>query len=204
MPLGERVREVNGPKGNSAGNSPVLWRRAEAMLSAPWMRRYATLALLPCLAACATPGDKYPSLAIRDVERAEGRFEPAPATPLDVPPVTAPLTGPLSERLAALGKAASASHRAFLAKAPTATRLANAAAGAAIGSDAWAGAQVALADLDSARSATAIALGDLDALMVGTATQGADVSAIEVVRQQVLAQVGEEDETLARLRAKVR
>ena len=109
-----------------------------------------------------------------------------------------------AERLAALGASATASHKAFLASAPSAARLANAAAGSAIGTPAWAAAQVALADLDSARSITAIALGDLDALMVGTAVQAQDVSAIEVVRQQVLAQVGEEDETLARLRAQVR
>lgn len=156
------------------------------------------------LAACAAPSGKYPSLAIRDVERAEGQFQPAQARPLDVPEVPAPGGGPVAERLAALGGAAAASHQAFLARVPTATRLANAAAGSAIGSDAWASAQVALADLDSARSATAIALGDLDALMVATAVQAQDVSAIEVVRQQVLAQVGAEDEMLARLRAQVR
>lgn len=168
------------------------------------MRRHLALASLSYLAACATPGDRYPSLAIRDVERAQGQFEPTPATPLEVPPVAPPMTGPVAQRLSALGAAATASHRAFLASAPTATRLANAAAGAEVGSPGWAAAQVALADLDSARSGTAIALGDLDALMVGTAIQGEDVTAIEVVRQQVLAQIGEEDETLARLRARVR
>lgn len=168
------------------------------------MRRFLVLAAPLALGACATPGDKYPSLAIRDVERAQGQFEPTPATPLDVPEIPAAASGPLAPRLAMLAEAAAASHRAFLASSPKATRLANAAAGAAIGSTAWASAQVALADLDSARSATAIALGDLDALMVGTAIQGQDVSAIEAVRQQVLAQVGAEDETLARLRAQVR
>lgn len=164
----------------------------------------APFVLAPCLAACATSGDKYPSLAIRDVERAQGQFEPVPATPLDIPPVLAPATGPLADRLAALGRAANVSHKAFLASAPSATRLANAAAGSAIGSNGWASAQVALADLDSARSNTAIALADLDTLMVAAAVQAEDVSAIEVVRQQVLGQVGEEDDTLARLRAKVR
>ena len=167
----------------------------------PWL-------LGPCLglAACATAGDKYPSLAVRDVERAQGRFEPAPVAPLDVPeiPAAAAAGGPLTQRLAALGSAAASSHQAFLARVPRAARLANAAAGSAIGSDAWASAQVALADLDSARSATAISLGELDAIMVGTAIQAQDASAIETVRQQVLAQVGEEDETLARLRAQVR
>lgn len=175
------------------------------MLSRPTMRRTPILAALLSLAACTTnSGDKYPSLAIRDIERAEGRFEPVASTPLAVPEVTIPAGGPLGERLAALGAAADTSHRAFLATVPTATRRANAAADAAIGSDAWAAAQVALADLDSARSATTITLADLDTLMVATAVQAHDVAAIEVVRQQVIAKVAEEDAVLARLRAQVR
>ena len=168
------------------------------------MYRFFAPAAMLCLAACATPTDKYPSLAVRDVERAQGQFEPTPATPLDVPEVPTTASGPLTERLDALDAAATASHRAFLASAPRATRLADAAAGSAIGSDAWASAQVALADLDSARSATAVALADLDALMVGTAIQAADASTIEIVRQRVIALVGEEDETLARLRSRIR
>ena len=168
------------------------------------MRRFLFLAAPFVLAACTTGGDKYPSLAIRDVERAQGQFDPVPATPLDIPAVLPPATGPLADRLATLGSSAAASHKAFLASAPSATRLAIAAAGSAIGSDAWASAQVALADLDSARSNTAIALADLDTLMVATAVQADDVSAIEIVRQAVLGQISEEDETLARLRAKVR
>lgn len=168
------------------------------------MRRKLLLATLPALTACATGSDRYPSLAIRDVERAEGRFEPASSTPLAMPEVDVPVTGPLAERLAALGASADAAHRAFLASASAATRRANAAAGAAIATDSWAAAQVALADLDSARSATAIVLGDLDTIMVAAAVQAQDVTAIEAVRQQVLAQVTEQDETLARLRAQVR
>lgn len=168
------------------------------------MRRTLLLVTLLALGACTTSGDRYPSLAIRDVERAEGRFEPAASIPLAVPEVAIPAGGPLADRLASLGASADAAHRAFLASASTAERRANAAAGAAVGSNVWATAQVALADLDSARSATAIALGDLDTLMVANAVQAQDVSAIEAVRQQVLAQVGEQDEVLARLRAQVR
>jgi hypothetical protein len=190
-----------------ARNPAILWRAKKPVLSATEMRRSPALAALcvlgPCLAACATASDKYPSLAIRDVERAQGQFAPVPAAPLDVPEIPA-ASGPLADRLAALGAAATASHRAFTASAGRASRLANAAAGAAIGSDAWASAQVALSDLDSARSTTAISLAELDSLMVGAAIQAQDVSAIEVVRQEVLAQIGEEDETLARLRGQVR
>lgn len=174
------------------------------MLSPAPMRRYLLLATLPGLAACATSGDRYPSLAIRDVERAEGQFEPVASTPLAVPEVAVPAGGPLPERLVALDASADIAHRAFLASAAVATRRANAAAGAAIGSAAWASAQVALADLDSARSQTAIVLADLDTLMVASAVQAQDVSAIEAVRQQVLTQITEEDDTLARLRAQLR
>lgn len=167
------------------------------------MRATLALALAFPLAACASAGKEYPSLAIRDVERAQGQFEPAPPAPLDVPEIP-DAGGPLSERLGGLSAAATSAHQAFLASAPRAARLADAAAGAPIGSDAWAAAQVALADLDSARSATAIVLGDLDAIMVGKAVQAQDVSAIQRVRDQVIGLVGEEDETLARLRAQVR
>lgn len=168
------------------------------------MRRHLVLAALPWLAACAANADRYPSLAVRDVERQEGRFEPVASTPLDVPEVAIPAGGSLPDRLAALDAAAEAAHRQFLASVQTATRRANAAAGAAVGSDAWASAQVALADLDSARSATAIALADLDTLMVANAVQAQDLSAIEAVRQEVLAKVAEEDAVLARLRAQLR
>ena len=168
------------------------------------MRQLIALAALPCLAACVTASDKYPSLAIRDVERAQGRFEPAPATQFDVPEVAVPVTGSLADRLAALGSQSADAHQAFLASVPRAERAAASAAGNAIGSTAWATAQVALSDLDSARSETAIALADVDTLMVSRAVQAEDISAIEVVRQQIIAQVTEEDETLARLRARVR
>ena len=171
--------------------------RCTLILSAPFI-------LGPCLASCATATDTYPSLAIRDVERAQGQFDPIPAKPLAIPEVLTPGTGSLSDRLAALAASAAISHKSFLANAPIATRLANAAGASAIGSDVWASAQVALADLDSARSSTAIALADLDTLMVASAVQAEDVSAIELIRQQVLRQIGVEDETLARLRAKVR
>jgi len=168
------------------------------------MHRLFALSALPCLAACSTPVDKYPSLAIRDVERAQGRFDPIAASPLEFPTVPVPLSGPLSEQVAALGAQASKAHAAFKASAPRAERAAAAASGDAIGTSAWAAAQVALADLDSARSLTAVALADLDTLMVARAVEAEEVSAIETVRQEVIALVSVEDETLARLRARVR
>lgn len=168
------------------------------------LARALALAAMPFLAACASTGERYPSLAIRDVERAQGQFEPAPASPLDVPRVPTGATGPLADRLKALTARAAASHQAFTDAAPAATRRAAAAAGMAVGSPAWAAAQVALADLDSARSNTAITLADLDTLHIAAAVQAEELAAIEAARQKVLALVSDEDALLARLRAQVR
>ena len=163
------------------------------------------LALALAIGGCATgPAGKYPSLALRDAERAKGEFNPGEVKTIDVPKVDVPATGPLPERLAALVEQAQAAHRGFTQSQANATRLAAAASGSAVGSDAWASAQVALADLDSARSEAAIALGDLDTLFIAATVDSADSTAIASAREQVLALVGEEDAVLERLRAQVR
>ena len=165
----------------------------------------AALALVPALAACQTaPDEAYPSLAIRDVERAQGQLEPVPGDPIDVPPVEVPLDGPLDQRLAALVEQGRSAHARFTEAAPRASRLASAASGSSVGSDAWASAQVALADLDSIRSMTAIALADLDILFIAASVEATDTSALTAARQSLLALVREEDRTLADLRARVR
>ncbi|MBQ94518.1 MAG: hypothetical protein CL510_01610, partial [Actinobacteria bacterium] len=68
----------------------------------------------------------------------------------------------------------------------------------------WAAAQVALADLDSARSNSAVALGDLDILYAAARVQAQDAEAIEAARNVVIALVAEEDAVLERLRAQIR
>ncbi|MGI8942683.1 MAG: hypothetical protein ACR2FJ_00330 [Qipengyuania sp.] len=156
------------------------------------------------LAGCASAEGQYPSLAVRDVERVQGRFEPIESAPLDVPEVQVDLAGGLDARLASLLTQARAAHEEFVASTPAAANRAAAASGAAIGSDAWAAAQVALADLDSIRSRTAIALGDLDILYIAASVQAEERGAIDVVRERVIAIVSEEDEALAQLRARVR
>lgn len=161
----------------------------------------ATLAL----AACATPGaDTYPSLAIRDVERAKGEFEPVAAEQLDVPPVEVDAGADPAERLGGLVAQARQAHAAFMKALPVAERQVAAARGAAVASDAWATAQVALADLDSDRSDATIALGELDILYTAATVQAQDATAIEAARSQVVALIGEEDSALERLRAQVR
>ncbi|WP_341712843.1 hypothetical protein [Erythrobacter sp.] len=163
--------------------------------------------LLTALAGCAGSGSgsgKYPSLAIRDIERVQGTFEPVGAEQLDVPKVEVAYSGSLQDRLSALVGQAEDAHRVFNAAVPVAEQLANAANDAEIGSDAWASAQVALAGLDSARSDVAVALGELDILHAARAVQAEDVGAIDAARGKVLALVTIEDATLERLREHVR
>ncbi len=164
----------------------------------------AAIALIVLSGCASTASGEYPSLAIRDVERVEGSFDPAPAQRLDVPQVAVDLTGGLDARLAALVAQARDAHDSFTASAPQAETRVRAAAGSEIGSDSWASAQVALADLDSARSLAAVALGDLDILYAAATVQADDSAQIEAARAQVLALIGEEDAVLERLRARVR
>ena len=63
---------------------------------------------------------------------------------------------------------------------------------------------MALADLDSARSIAATALGDLDILYTAATVQAQDSAAIAAARETVIALVREEDDVLARLRARIR
>lgn len=154
-----------------------------------------------CLAGCASTGGDYPSLSIRDAERATGTFEPDTGGSAQTAPSPAPAG--LGERLAQLTGTAGAAHADFLAAAPQAERLVNAGAGAAVASDRWAAAQVALADLDSARSRAAIPLGDLDLLYADATLAWQDREAIAAAREEVIGMVTEEDAILARLRNRI-
>lgn len=162
------------------------------------MRCSRALLLLPLLTACATtPSDEYPSLAIRDAERATGVFEPVVPAPYVPPPTPAAVV----DRLGQLSAEAASAHQAFLAEAPAARSAITGASGAEFGSDSWARASVALAGLESARSKAMIALADLDRLMVDAAVDGGELERIVSVRNTVTAQVDQQNatiETLAR------
>ena len=159
------------------------------------------------LTACAGQSDSYPSLAIRDVERVEGgRVEGSfqPETAALEPIAESPPSADLVERLAQLQNTAASAHRSFMAEAPEATRLVNAAAGTDVTSDRWAGAQVALASLDSARSQAAVPLGDLDLLHADAAIAFEQRQAIQAARMAVIGLIAEEDAILSDLRNKIR
>lgn len=170
----------------------------------PYTRTVFLASLVLPLGACASAGGDYPSLAIRDAERAEGQFDSGEPARLDVPPVEVDLTGGLDARLSSLVSAAEEAHATFTEVQPRAERLVSAAAGSAVGSDSWAAAQVALAELDSARSRAAVPLGDLDALYAAASVAAEETSTIKEARNRVIALVEEEDATLASLRARIR
>ena len=167
--------------------------------------RIAILLPLALMAACTTAqGHGYPSLAIRPGERVSGTADPVPA------PASPPATAATGSQTARLRAQARAAHTRFGERRASATTLSAAARGAAVGSEAWSVAQIALASLEAARSEAMIALADLDSLYVtakidAVATQGSgDVDAIGGVRDDVIAMIGEEDTTLAALRGRLR
>lgn len=142
------------------------------------------LALLPVvssLIACAAPDGAYPSLAIREAERVSGTME-APAPP--ALPSTAPAIQTNAAQLAATARAA---HEGFLTAAPATRTRVNAANSAAIGSDRWSAAQVAIAELETQRSEVMIALADLDRLAVEAAVAGEDFAALAASRDEIAA-----------------
>ena len=65
------------------------------------------------VAGCAASSDRYPSLAVRDVERAEGTFDPVPGPQLDVPEVEVDVGPDLGAGLTSLVADAQAAHTAF-------------------------------------------------------------------------------------------
>jgi hypothetical protein len=172
--------------------------------------RRVTLRLLPLgpallLGACAASGD-YPSLAIRDVERVAGSASPATGS-AEVIPTLPPPSADLTTRLAGLVDTARQAHARFEAKRAPAER-AVAAAGAPR-SDGWTAGQVALSDLQTARSGALVALAELDQLYVDErAAHPEQVSptaaTIATARDQVDGWVAEQTAVVSRLDARLK
>ncbi len=157
--------------------------------------RALVLLLAPlAVGACAAPQGRYPSLAIRDIERVSGQMEPAP--PAYAPP---PTPADVSDRLQALADEAGSAHRAFLAEEPAARRQVQAARGSSPGSENWARAQVAIATLESARSRAMIALADLDRIYVDAALEQGELTRIAAIQQEISGQVAQQDGTIGEL-----
>lgn len=149
------------------------------------------------LAACAAPQGDYPSLQIRAAERIDPNAdEPAPPPP-------APIPAELMARAERLKGEAEAADAGFQRLAPGATASAQAARGAAVASDRWADAQIAVAQLDSQRSKTAGALADLDLLYADRAVALESRDEIDRLRRDVVAILAAQDAVLARLKGMI-
>lgn len=178
--------------------------KGQTMLSiTPYLRSPGLAIALPAilLSGCTSPQANYPSLAIRDAERVQGSLQPPIA--LVGPPVEAPLSADLAQRLAQLQSSAASAHRAFMGAAPGARRIVEAASGADVTDDRWASAQIALASLESARSQAAVPLGDLDLLHANAAIALEQRAAITETRDAVTGLVAQEDAILTSLRAEM-
>lgn len=159
------------------------------------------------LSACGASAD-YPSLSRRPAERISGS---APAVqPSAPPPVAAAPSPEFAGRLAQLVEQAAAAHGQFKARQGNAERLVAAAGNAAVASEGWSVASVALADLESSRSEAMVALAELDGIYAAEAVASAQAQdtgrrdAAAAARERVVSLVGEEDEVLARLRGRLR
>lgn len=162
---------------------------------------FACSALAILLTGCAADTTNYPSLARRPAERVTGTAEADAAQP--APGLPALPSPELSARLAQLTGEAEAAHRDFVAKRDRATELVAAARGAAVASESWSVASIALAELEAARSRAMIALADLDSLYAAEGVAGGPSAAVGAARDQVIALVGQEDAVLAELRGRL-
>ncbi len=134
-------------------------------------------------------------------ERITGSAPVAAATEAAPPPPPLPLE--LQSRLARLSVQARDAHARFSAASAKTIGLVSAAQGAAVASERWAQASVALAVLESRRSEVIVALGDLDTLYVRHRTDGEEAAEIAEVRDSVTALIADEDAVLESLRGKV-
>jgi hypothetical protein len=152
------------------------------------------------LSACATKVD-YPSLARRDAERITGTVQPVPSEPAPPAPLPPP-NAEISARLSQLVQQARAADGRFSEERGRAERLVGQASG--MGSESWAVASVALAELESARSDAMIAMAGIDEIHAADAvahynTPSGDAPEIATARDQVAGMIEEQDRTLAAL-----
>lgn len=132
-----------------------------------------------CTAACASGPDSYPSLAIRDAERVSGTLQPA------APYVPTPASPVVLQNAQALVEQAEKANESFRGLLAGARGAAQAGRGAGMGSERWAVASVAIAELETERSRAMIALADLDRLAVAAATEGGATAELEAAQSRV-------------------
>jgi Meckel syndrome type 1 protein len=167
------------------------------------MRRRLASAVLLCAVttACAGGSGTYPSLAIRPAERAYGSGQPVTPAPV-APQVAVSPDASVATRLAALRANAQAARQRFTDRRANADRLTAAANGSAVGAEAWSVAQVALAQLESARNDTSQPLAELDSMLyaarlASVTAPSPDLAPILSVRDEIESWVSDESATVS-------
>jgi hypothetical protein len=150
------------------------------------------------LSACAAPSGQYPSLLPRPIERI-GMAEPVRPVPVATPDAS------LDGRIATLGRAVTAAGQSFDTAVARARPLVRAAQGSAEGSERWLGAQVALAELDVARTAIDTPLADLERLSIDRAAAGTlPYPALDTALAQATDAAAAQQQAIAELAAMLR
>ncbi len=147
------------------------------------------------LAGCAGSSDQYPSLAVRDAERAVGQFTPASSAEVDAgeAPAASPQTlGKLRDAV----ELARGAHQQFIAEQSDTRQLAQAAKGAGVESDLHSRALIAIAGLSALHSQTNLALSDLDQLEFIAGSTFAPVEDIKAAQTLVQLMIAEQDAVL--------
>ena len=142
------------------------------------------------LAGCAGASDAYPSLAVRDAERAAGGASPASPAPLPAAAVAS------DEEIGSIARRARQTHQTFLRDQSAALAVVRAASGQGYDTSARARAEVALAGLDSLHGQTAMALAELDALEAASIATLAPTDGIAIAQTQVGSFLSEQAELL--------
>jgi hypothetical protein len=158
------------------------------------------------LSACASHVD-YPSLARRDAERITGTA-PEPGA---LPPPPAPLPPPdaaTKSRLDELVQQAKAAHGRFENQRSRTDQVVGRASSSAKGSENWAVASIALAELESVHSEAMMVLTSLDEIhakdvLAHYNTPSGDAPYIAAARDQVQTWIGEEDRALDAMRGRL-
>lgn len=143
--------------GRAMPHTPRLYRSTHRLLA---------LATLASLAGCSGQMAEVPSLGRRAAELADQAIPP----PVIADSVVAPAD---AARIRGWVESASSAHRAFNALADSRRARILAARGSARGSESWAGASVALAELQAARSQTMLPLAELDRFAITESTRDA-------------------------------
>ncbi|WP_375398415.1 hypothetical protein [uncultured Sphingomonas sp.] len=155
---------------------------------------FASIGLL-AVTACAASTTRYPSLAPRAIET-RGDAEPVTA------PVAVTADAALDARLASMVALLAANDKTFAGEAASAESAARRPQSQIVGSDAWVGAQAALADLETARGETLSTVTDLERLVTDRGEAGtAPYPRLDSARAQAQAQLEGETARIAAIKA---